>query len=106
MVRAIYITYAFIVDENGTWNNLTGYPKSRDSKTLDNDLDVTLARANKDNADAWGNINNTDTRQIGTVFTVDVSGMMVIPPKSRGALAELPDPEPEPEDEPVEAEAE
>ena len=96
MVRAIYITYAFIVDENGTWNNLTGYPKSRDSKTLDNDLDVTLARANKDNADAWGNINNTDTRQIGTVFTVDVSGMMVIPPKSRGALAGVPDPEPTP----------
>ena len=106
MVRAIYITYAFIVDANGTWNNLSGYPKSRDSVTLDNDLDVTLARANKDNADAWSNINNTDTRQIGTVFTVDISGIMIIPPKSRGALAELPDPEPEPDPEPVEAEAE
>ena len=97
MTRAIYITYAFVVDATGKWSDLSGYPKSRDSKTLDNDLDVTLARANKDNADAWSNINNTDTRQIGTVFTVDASGIMVIPPKSRGALAELPDPEPEPE---------
>lgn len=104
MVRAIYITYAFVVDANGTRSDLSGYPKARDSKTtdMDNDLDKTLARANKDNADAWSKINEVDTRQIGTVFTVDISGMMVIPPKSRGALAELPDPEPEPEPEPVE----
>lgn len=104
MVRAIYITYAYVVDATGKWGDLTGYPKSRDSATSDmgNDLEKTFARANKDNADAWSDISKTDTRQIGTVFTVDVSGMMVIPPKSRGALAELPDPEPEPEPEPVE----
>ena len=89
MQRAIYITYAFVVDATGHWADLTGYPKSRDSKTLDNDIDKTLARANKDNADAWSNINNTDTRQIGTVFTVDASGFQIIPPKSRGALAEV-----------------
>ena len=89
MQRAIYITYAYIVDSNGNWANLQGYPKSRDSKTLDNDIDKTLARANKDNADAWGDINTNDTRQIGTVFTVDATGFPVIPAKTRGALAEV-----------------
>ena len=93
MQRVIYITYAFVVDATGAWNNLSGYPIKRDSKDLDNDLDKTLARANKDNADAWSNINTTDTRQQGTVFTVDSSGFVVIPAKTRGALAELPDPE-------------
>lgn len=93
MTRMIYITYAFVVDANGTWNNLSGYPIKRDSKDLDNDIDRALARANKDNADAWSNINASDTRQLGTVFTVDASGFMTIPAKTRGALADLPDAE-------------
>ena len=97
MQREIYITYASIVDANGTWNNLSGYPKSQDSKNNGNDLEKTLARAQADNADAWSAINKNDTRQIGTVFTVDASGFVVIPAKSRGALAPLPDPEPEEE---------
>ena len=91
MQREIYITYAFIVDANGTWSNLSGYPMSRDSKTLDNDLDKTLARAQADNADAWSNINKTDTRQLGTVFTVAADGFMVIPPRTRGRLADVPE---------------
>ena len=94
MQRIILITYAFIVDANGTWNNLSGYPISRDSKNFNNDIDITLARANADNADAWSNISKNDTRQQGTVFTVDSSGFVVIPAKTRGALAELPDTEP------------
>jgi len=97
MTRAIYITYAFVVDANGTWSNLSGYPKSQDSKNLGNDLEKTLARAQADNADAWSAMNKADTRQQQTVFTVDSSGFMVIPPKSRGTLAPLPDPEPEEE---------
>ena len=91
MTRAIYITYAFIVDANGTWSNLSGYPISRDSKTMDNDLDKTAARAQADNADAWSNINKTDTRQLGTVFTVAANGFMVIPPRTRGRLADVPE---------------
>ena len=91
MQRQIYITYAYIVDANGNWSDLQGYPKSRDSKTTDmgNDLNKTWARANKDNSDAWSKINEVDTRQIGTVFTVDATGFPVIPAKTRGALADV-----------------
>lgn len=92
MKREIYITYAFVVDANGTWNSLSGYPIKRDSKDLDNNIEKALARANSDNAKAWDNINTTDTRQIGTVFTVDAYGQMVIHPRHRGALADLPEP--------------
>ena len=87
-MRKIYITYANVVDANGTFNPLTGYPKSRDSASQDmgGDIDKTLARANADNADAWKNINTTDTRKIAHVFTVDETGFVVIPTKSRGDI--------------------
>lgn len=87
-MRKIYITYAYVVDANGTFNDLTGYPKRRDSSTSDmaGDIDKTLARANADNADAWSAINKADNRKVQTVFTVDETGFVVIPAKSRGDI--------------------
>ena len=43
----------------------------------------------------WGKKNyvpgKTDTRQLGTVFTVAADGFMVIPPRTRGRLADVPE---------------
>ena len=82
------------------------HPRRSQDRTVTAAVSVGIIRAVGQGNGESNNINNTDTRQIGTVFTVDISGIMVIPPKSRGALAELPDPEPKPEPDPEPVEAE
>ena len=45
MRREIYEVYAKVVDANGTYNNLSGYPKSFDSRSYNNDPEKALIRA-------------------------------------------------------------
>ena len=45
MQREIYEVTAKIVDANGTFNTLSGYPKTFDSKNYNNDIDKTRNRA-------------------------------------------------------------
>ena len=98
MARQIFIVDAHIVDANGTFNYISGYPKRFDSKSYNNDIDKTQIRAEGDMSDVWGDMCKVDTRQISTVTLSTVDGFQ-LERRTRGAFS--PDPEPEPEPEPT-----
>lgn len=98
MVRNIYTVNAFIVDSNGTYNVLNGYPKNFDSRNYDGDTDKALKRATGEFAEVWGAFCKRDDRQMQTVILMQSNGQ-IIDRKTIGAIAPDPDPEPEPEPE-------
>ena len=87
MARQIYVVNAFIVDANGTFNFLSGYPKTFDSRNYSDDIDKAQARAEGDFSDAWGAMCKRDDRQIQTVTLGTVDGFQLAH-KSRGQFAE------------------
>lgn len=106
MVRNIFEVYATVVDANGSYNTLSGYPKRFDSRSYDNDIDKALKRARGEFYDTIGAMCKRDDRQLQTVILMQANGQ-VIDRQAIGAIAPDPDPEPEPEpeeDEPGEGE--
>ena len=101
MVRTIYEVYAKVVDANGNYSTLNGYPKTFDSRNYNGDLDKTLRRAQGEFADTWGAMCKRDDRQVQTVILLNAAGQ-IIDRKTAGAIAADPDPEPEVEPEPEE----
>ena len=95
MKREIYEVYANIVDANGSYNALSGYPKTFDSKNYGNDLDKTRQRAYGEWHSALAAMAKVDTRQIQLAGSIRVSDGMQSAVERMGALAELPDPEAE-----------
>ena len=82
-MRNIFIVNAFIVDANGTFNNLQGYPKTFDSKNYSGSVDTARKRAEGDMSEVWGAMCKVDTRQIQNVMLCDVFGN-VLEKKSMG----------------------
>lgn len=74
MVREIYIVSAHIVDSNGTFNFLSGYPKTFDSRNYSNDVDKARRRAEGDMAEVWGAFCKRDDRMIQAVTLLDSNG--------------------------------
>lgn len=95
MKREIYEVYANIVDANGSYNALSGYPKTFDSKNYGNDLDKTRQRAYGEWHSALAAMAKIDTRQLQLAGIMQVSNGMQIALERMGTLAELPDPEAE-----------
>lgn len=93
MKRQIYIVEANIVDANGTYNNISGYPKLFDSRTYDNDIDKTRRRAEGDMSEAYGAMCKRDDRQLQTVLLRTADGA-VLDRKFLGKIEDLPEPEP------------
>ena len=91
MARQIFIVEAHIVDSNGTFNYLPGYPKTFDSRSYQGDIDKAQRRAEGDFSDIWGDMCKVDTRQIQTVTLSTVDGFQIAH-KTCGGFA--PDPEP------------
>lgn len=87
MARQIYIVDAHIVDANGTFNYVDGYPKRFDSNSYQGDTEKARRRAEGDMSEAWGAMCKVDTRQIQTVTLTTVDGFM-LEKKSTGAFAE------------------
>lgn len=102
MKRDIFVINAYIVDANGTFNSLTGYPKAFDSKHYDNEVNKALMRANSDFHEVLGAMYKNDTRQEQVAEIMQMSTGMVLELRRVGTLADLPDPEPEEETEPEE----
>lgn len=73
-MRNIFIINAQIVDANGTFNTVDGYPKRVDSKNYDNDVDKARRRADGLFSEAWSEMCKIDTRQIQTVTLEDAHG--------------------------------
>lgn len=98
MKRQIYEVYAKVVDANGAYNTLSGYPKTFDSHSYNDDIDKALKRARGEFYDTIGAMCKRDDRQLQTVILMTADGF-VLEKESIGEVADLPDPEPEPEGE-------
>lgn len=98
MARSIFRVEAWVVDANGTFNVLTGYPKNFDSNSYDGDSDKALKRAMGDFSEVFGAFCKRDDRQLQTVILTQANGQLI----DRKSLGMLVDPEPavEPEEEP------
>jgi len=101
MKREIYEVHMSVVDANGTLTiDPSGYPKSVDSRSYNNDTETALRRALGYLGAAESDMSTKDTRQIQYAYIIRVSDGLQIEKRQFGKLADLPDPEPEPEPEP------
>ena len=92
MKRQIYEVYAKVIDANGAYNTLSGYPKVFDSRSYDNDIDKTLRRATGEFAETYGAFCKRDDRQLQMVLLMTADGF-VVDKKCFGAITDLPDEE-------------
>jgi len=92
MTRKIYEVYAKVVDANGSYNTLSGYPKTFDSRSYSGDTDKALKRAMGEYHETLGAMCKRDDRQLQTVILMGADGF-VIEHTSMGAIADDPDPE-------------
>ena len=102
MKREIFEVDAKIVDANGSYNILSGYPKTFDSKNYGNDIDKAEKRALGDCYEVLSQMAKRDDRQLQTVRVTRISDLTNIAQYGFGKIADLPDPEPEEETEPEE----
>ena len=102
--REIYEVYAKVVDANGNYNTLSGYPKVFDSKLYGNDIGKARNRAYGSFHDVLGTMYAVDTRQVQLAMIFRASDGLQEALERVGELADLPDPEPEPPEEEPEGE--
>lgn len=77
MERQIYEVYAKVVDANGNYNTLSGYPKAFDSRNYDNDVTKTLYRAEAEFHSTLGTMFTRDDRQVQTVILMSAEGNII-----------------------------
>lgn len=100
MKREIYEVNAKVVDAAGSYNNLTGYPKSFDSHQNEDNLDKARNKACASYSDACsaGYTAATSGRPLTIVTLTRISDGMQLEKVQIGKMPTLPDPEPEPEE--------
>ena len=98
MLQEIFVVNAQIVDANGTFNPLSGYPKAFKSTAYENDIDKARQRATGDFHEVMGAFGKRDDRLIQIAFVMQMSDGAIIASGQYGKLPVLPDPEP-PEEE-------
>lgn len=94
MERQIFKVDAQIVDANGAFHVLDGYPKTFDSRNYGNSVDKAQRRAEGEFSDTWGAMCKRDDRIIQTVVLSTVEGFQ-LDKKSYGVFPEDPEPEQE-----------
>lgn len=93
MQREIFEVYAKVVDANGSYNTLTGYPKVFDSKSYDNDINKARQRAYGAYHECLGAMCKADSRQVQIAMILRASDGVQELIERVGHLAELLDPE-------------
>ena len=93
MAREIYEVNAKIVDSNGTYNTLSGYPKSFDSKNYNDDLKKARLRAEGEFHECLGAMCKRDDRQIQLAYVICVSDGEIILSQSIGSFQDDQEPE-------------
>lgn len=88
MQRQIFEVYAKVVDANGAYNTLSGYPKVFDSRSYDNDIDTTLKRARGAFYEVLGAMCKRDDRQLQTAILMSADGF-IIDSSSLGKIADI-----------------
>lgn len=92
MKREIYEVYAKVVDANGTYNTLSGYPVAFDSRNYDNDIEKTEQRAEGEWHKVCEAMCKNDTRQLQVAMMLRASDGNQMLCKVIGAIADVPDP--------------
>lgn len=77
MARNIFTVDAHIVDANGAFAYLDGYPKKFDSNSYQGDVDKAQKRAEGDMSETWGAMCKRDDRLIQVVSLSDVFGNLI-----------------------------
>lgn len=72
-MRALFLVYAAIVDANGTFNTLSGYPQVFDSKNYDGDTDKARKRAYGAYHECLGAMAKNDARLVQFAMIIDAS---------------------------------
>ena len=90
MQRQIFEVYAKVVDANGIYNTLSGYPKTFDSKNYDNDIAKAQQRAEGEFHSTFGAMCLRDDRQLQTVYLMTANGM-ILDCKVIGKITDIPD---------------
>ena len=93
MEREIFRVTAEIVDANGTYASMQGYPKTFDSKNYQNNVETAKKRAVGDWHGVMQGFSTQDTRKLQVAQVVQLSTGAVIENDYIGGLS---DPEPEP----------
>lgn len=101
MKREIYEVYAKVVDANGAYSTLTGYPMVFDSRTYDGDIEKAEKRAYGAWYECLGAMAKRDDRQKQFAMIIRASDGLQLEVMQFGAIADDPDPAP-PEEEPAE----
>ena len=73
MKRQIYEVYAKIVDANGAYNTLSGYPKVFDSHQYDDDIEKAKNRTYGEYHDVLGAMYKRDDRQLQLAMILDAN---------------------------------
>lgn len=92
MKREIYEVYAKIVDANGAYNTLSGYPKAFDSHTYGDDVDKARKRVYGEFHETIGALAKRDDRQQQIVMIIRASDGLQIEKWNDGKVNDLPDP--------------
>ena len=83
-------TYSLTV--GGYLPNISGYPKAFDSHTYNDDIDLTLKKAQGAFAEAWSDACKIDNREIQTILLMTADGV-ILEKKVIGKLEDIPDEE-------------
>lgn len=92
MVQEIFAVFSQIVDANGAFTSMSGYPKAYKSTSYNNDIEKTRQRALGDYHECMGAFAKRDDRQIQSAFVMEMSTGAIIASGKYGGLPALPDP--------------
>ena len=92
MKREIYEVYAKVIDANGAYNTLSGYPKVFDSHQNNDNLAKAKARAYGEFHEVLGAMYKRDDRQGQIAMIIRANDGMQIEKVCLGGVADLPDP--------------
>lgn len=89
MQREIFEVNAKVIDVNGNYNTLDGYPKKFDSHTYNDDIEKARQRAYGEWHDCLGAMCKRDDRQLQLAYILRVSDCIVIESTRIGMIAEV-----------------
>lgn len=91
MQREIYEVTAKVIDANGTYNTLTNYPKTFDSRNYQNDVDKAHNRALGEFHSVLGTMYTRDDRLEQLAMIIRISDGVQIAVERVGDMPEVPE---------------
>ena len=89
MKREIFEVYAKVIDANGTYNTLSGYPKTFDSHSYNDDIDKAQKRAYGEYYEVLSAFCKRDDRQQQIAMILRASDGFQLEYSHYGAIADI-----------------